>query len=204
MSRGKILFRIVTVLLLAASAGHARGQEQEKILMGAVILNGDTVPSKWLKTVEVVEKMPYYVRRYRAAMDKLRYNVYKVYPYALTAAEVLKDVDSDLAVLDSKDARKAYKKRKEDELNRRFKGELQNFTISQGQILVKLINRQTGRNCYDIIRELKGGFSAVVFQAIALVFENNLKRGYDPQGNDRDIELIVQEIEQNGGMRPVH
>jgi len=72
---------------------------------------------------------------------------------------------------------------------------LSDFTISEGQILVKLIARQTGRPCFHIIKELKGGFSAVVFQSIGLLFNNNLKKEYDPTGRDSEIESIVQELE---------
>jgi hypothetical protein len=71
------------------------------------------------------------------------------------------------------------------------------MTITQGQILVKLINRQTGKNCFGIIRELKGGFSAVVWQSVALLFSNNLKREYDPVDRDREIEYVVAELEAN-------
>jgi hypothetical protein len=83
----------------------------------------------------------------------------------------------------------------ENELKAKFKGQLEDMTISQGQVLVKLINRQTGRNCYSIIKEVKGGFNAVVYQSLALLFNNSLKREYDPAGHDRDMEAIVKELE---------
>src|SRR5690606_16982432 len=83
----------------------------------------------------------------------------------------------------------------EAQLNKRFKGELEDFTINEGIVLVKLINRQTGKNCYAIIRELKGGFSAVIWQSVALLFENNLRREYEPSGRDRTIENLVLELE---------
>jgi len=99
------------------------------------------------------------------------------------------------ARIDDKAERKKYLKSVEKELMQRFRGELENLSISQGQVLVKLISRQTGKNCFGIIQELKGGFSAVVWQSVALLFSNNLKREYDPLDRDRDIEAIVQEIE---------
>jgi hypothetical protein len=133
--------------------------------------------------------------RARQEYETLRYNIFKVYPYSLIAADVLKDVDTKLAKITDKKARKEYLKTVEKELNRRFKGELENLTITQGQLLVKLIDRQTGKNCYSIIKELKGGFSAVVWQAVAILFSNNLKREYDPTGDDKQIEAIVQNIE---------
>src|SRR5690606_27354369 len=147
---------------------------------------------EFVKTAKLPRK---YVRQ-RQRWDRLRYNVYKVYPYAVIAADILKDVDTELVRLeDDKEARKKYLKSLERELNRQFKGELEELTISQGQVLVKLINRQTGKNCFSIIQELKGGFSAVVWQSVALLFSNNLKREYDPENRDKDIEMIVQELE---------
>ena len=86
-------------------------------------------------------------------------------------------------------------------MNKRWKGELQDLTITQGQILVKLIDRQTGKNCFSIIREMKGGFTATLWQGVALLFSNNLKREYDPYGDDRDIETIVQDLEASNYYR---
>lgn len=75
---------------------------------------------------------------------------------------------------------------------------MENLSISQGQILVKLIARQTGKPCYVIVKELKGGFNARIFQGMALLFDNNLRNTYDATGDDAAIEQIVQEIEQRG------
>ena len=76
------------------------------------------------------------------------------------------------------------------------------MSISQGQVLVKLIARQTGRPGYAIVKELKGGFNAGIFQAMALLFDNNLKNKYDPEGEDAAIEQVVQEIEVRGQYEP--
>ena len=59
---------------------------------------------------------------------------------------------------------------------------------------MQLIARETGKPCYEIIQETKGGFNAAVWQALALLFSNNLKRDYDPLDRDADIEQVVQEI----------
>jgi len=177
-----------------------------KIMTGAEIHGTDTIPVFFLNEVVVTEKLTgRALRQYRrearrsekrdAEYARLRYNVYKVYPYAVTAAGLLKGVDEQLNKITDKKEKKAYLKKLETDLNKRFKGELQEFTIQQGIILVKLIDRQTGRNCYSIIQEVKGGFNAVVWQSVALLFSNNLKREYDPLDRDRDIEAIVQEIE---------
>lgn len=181
-----------------AQIGHGRN---DTLKVGIVVIGNDTIPHHWLPETTIHAKAPRWLvkelrkRRERdAANQRLRYNVYTVYPYALAAAYITHDVDSVLNTLPDKAAKKAYKKRKEDELNRRFKHELTNLTIQQGQILVKLIARETGKPCYEIIQEMKGGFNAAIWQAVALLFSNNLKRDYDPLDRDADIEQVVQEI----------
>ena len=178
----------------------------DTILLGAVVQGHDTIPMIFLPDVYVTEKMPKRLakeiarrhaeaERRRQEYEQLRYNVFVVYPYAVIAAEVLKDVDGNLSRINDKSDRKKYLKSVEKELNQRFKGKLEDLTITQGQILVKLIDRQTGKNCYSIIRELKGGFSAVIWQSVALLFSNNLRREYDPTDRDKDIETIVRSVE---------
>ncbi|MBL7718661.1 MAG: DUF4294 domain-containing protein [Flavipsychrobacter sp.] len=172
--------------------------QDRPILVSAVVEGRDTIPFVYLDEFTLIDKLPKHLAKKQAAFNRLKYNVYKVYPYAVIAADVLKDVDANLARLQNdKKKRKEYLKSVEQELNKRFKGELENLTISQGQVLVKLINRQTGKNCFHIIQELKGGFSAVVWQSVALLFSNSLKKEYDPQGSDREMEMIVAELESD-------
>jgi hypothetical protein len=193
---------ILVLLLALQSAEKAFGQRHaaaDSIRLGAVIENGDTIAMVFLPEYTVLGAMPRRLARQLARQEarnnQLRSNVYKVYPYAVTAAEILKDVDGNLEKLPDKKARKVYLKTIEKRLNQRFKGELEDLTIQQGQILVRLIDRQTGKNCFSLIQELKGGFSAVIWQSVALLFSNNLKREYDPADRDRDIEQIVKELE---------
>jgi hypothetical protein len=204
----RILFLLL--ILLPTLWGSAGAQVKEKgpndtLAVGRIVLGADTLAHAWLREVTIRAKAPRWLvkqrrreRRDENAYSQLRYNVYKVYPYAVAASFILHDVDSVLALLQSKEAKKQYKLRKEAELNRQFKDELTNMTISQGQVLVKLIARQTGKPCYEIVKELKGGFNATLWQAVALLFSNNLKSGYDPEGEDAAIEGIVQEIEARG------
>jgi hypothetical protein len=108
-----------------------------------------------------------------------------VYPYAVAAAFILKDVDSVLNSLYSKEAKKQFKRNKENELNRKFKEELKNLSIEQGQVLVKLIARETGKPCYEIVKEMKGGLNAAIWQTVAVLFNNNLRNHYDAEGGGR-------------------
>ncbi|MBS1584528.1 MAG: DUF4294 domain-containing protein [Bacteroidetes bacterium] len=198
MLRSLVYISLVFLLLAATIAplGAQTRTARDTILLGAVVEGKDTIPMIFLPDVYKTDRMLKKFAKERRKYDMLYYNVYKVYPYAVTAADVLKDVDVNLAKIgDHRDARKAYLKTVERELNKRFKGELEDLTISQGQVLVKLIDRQTGKNCYGIIKELKGGFSAVIWQSVALIFNNSLKREYDPNGDDKDMEGIVRELE---------
>jgi hypothetical protein len=183
------------LLLLSFRSAAQQKSSTDTILLGAVIENGDTIANVFLDDFELLDRLPKKWARRQAQYNRLRYNVYKTYPYAVIAAGVLKDVNEKLAMIPEEKAKKAYMKSIERELKAKFKGDLENLTISQGQVLVKLINRQTGRNCYSIIKEVKGGFNAVVYQSVALLFSNNLKKAYDPEGDDRDIESVVRELE---------
>lgn len=198
--------------IVSITQSKAQYQHNDSNLVEAIIVGNDTIPIVYLAEVVVYEHLtPAQRRRLRrqerreerrqerdeAAYARLRYNVYKVYPYANIAAYLLKDVHANLEKMPDKNQRKKYLKNVEKELNKRFKGELEQFTISQGIVLVKLINRQTGRSCFDIIQEVKGGFNAVVWQGVALVFSNNLRREYDPKDRDKEIEGIVLELEAN-------
>ncbi len=186
-------------LFAAAPVVAQQHSSADSIMLGAVVENKDTIAMIYLPEFIKTERLTAReVRRYAKQREydaTLRYNVYKVYPYAVIAADLLKNVDTDLDKIDGRSERKAYLKSVEKELNKRFKGELEDLTITQGQILVRLIDRQTGKNCYSIIQEVKGGFSAVIWQSVALIFSNNLKREYDPTDRDKDIEAVVRELE---------
>ena len=192
----KLLPHILILMLCCSFRLFAQQKSAtDTILLGAVIEGKDTIPMVFLEDVDILDRLPRKWAKKQAAYNRLRYNVYKTYPYAVIAAGVLKDVYGYLELIPEKKDRKKYMKLVEKDLKSKFKGELENLTISQGQVLVKLINRQTGRNCYSIIKEVKGGFNAVVYQSVALLFNNNLKKAYDPTGDDKDIEMIVRELE---------
>lgn len=86
-------------------------------------------------------------------------------------------------------------KQVEDELMDEYGEELKKLTISQGKILIKLVDRETGESSYDIVTEFRGEFRAIFYQAFARFFGLNMKEKYDPEGNDREIENIVKMIE---------
>lgn len=203
MGRSISAFFIVIMLCLFSRAGVFAQTKHglDSIPVSAIVVDGDTIPSITLRIVEVIDKLPKKFRKQREAWTRLRNAVYVTYPYAVQASRILKDVNSRLATLHDKKDRKAYLAGVEKQMKAQFGDKLENLSIYQGRILMKLINRQTGQNCYEIIKELKGGFSARMWQTVAFFFGGNLKSEYDLENEDKDIEAIVQEIEIYRGSR---
>jgi hypothetical protein len=160
----------------------------------AKVRNGDTIPQIVLPEFKVkgfaIYRSPADQRRF----DKLVRHVKRVYPYARLAGIKLKEYDAMMAGLSEKEQKKLYK-RAENELKEQFGDELKALTFTQGRILLKLVDRETGTPTYHIVRELRGNFVAFFWQNLSRLFGYNLKEKYDPQGKDRDIELIVRMIE---------
>ncbi|MEN9525402.1 MAG: hypothetical protein RLZZ256_786 [Bacteroidota bacterium] len=128
---------------------------------------------------------------------RLRNAVYVTYPYARIAGATINDIAKNLEPLSERRARKKYLESREKQLRKEFADPLTNLSVYQGKILMKLINRQTGNNCYDILKEYKGGMNARLYQTVAFFFGGNLKQDWSPENNstDRDIENIIREID---------
>jgi hypothetical protein len=185
---------VLSLLCLQLPAAAQQRTATDTVAVRAVISGTDTIPSITLAIVEVVDRLPKRLRKERARWTRLRNAVYVTYPYAVTASRVLKDVGSELEKIPDKKRRKAYLASKEKELKDQFSNKLENLSVYQGKVLMKLIHRETGENCYEIIKELKGGFNARVYQTVAFFFGGNLKSEFNTQ-DDKDIEMIVQEIQ---------
>jgi hypothetical protein len=130
---------------------------------------------------------------------RLRNAVYVTYPYAKRAGSVLNDINQQLTGVTDKEKRKECIKSREKELKKEFTDPLTNLSVYQGKVLMKLINRETGNNCYEIIKEYKGGLTARVYQTVAFFFSSNLKQSYDASGDDAEIEKIVLEVQRMYG-----
>lgn len=128
--------------------------------------------------------------------NRLRNAVYVCYPYARIAGNTINQINRDAEALGKKKDKKALIKAKEKELKKQFADPLTNLSVYQGKVLMKLINRQTGNNCYDILKEYKGGLSARLYQTVAFFYGGSLKQDYNLKDNfDRDIENFVREID---------
>ncbi|MNK14820.1 hypothetical protein D3C87_329510 [compost metagenome] len=164
--------------------------KNDTIRVASTNVDGEMIP--WIPLNEVII---YGTRIFKSAADqaafnRLRYNVMKVMPYALFAKRRYEQLERDLAVTGDKKEQKKLVKQCDKEIKEMFNREIKELTITQGQILTKLIDREVGRTTYDIIKETKGGVTAFVYQSVARVVGHNLKSTYSPQ-EDRDIESII-------------
>jgi hypothetical protein len=132
-----------------------------------------------------------FYRRY----DRLVLNLKKVHPYAVIVRERLGQVNNELAAIKDEKERKKYLKEVEKNVLGEFEDDMRNMTITQGKLLIKLIDRETRNTSYELIKEYRGGLSAAFWQGIARIFGTNLKAEYDPYGEDALIELIIMDIE---------
>lgn len=161
--------------------------------------DGDTIPSSNLPPVIVNCRLNREWRNYWANWTRLRNAVYVTYPYAKAASRIMNEINARLVNVTDNKKRKIIIKSREKELKKEFTDKLTQLSIYQGKVLMKLINRETGNNCYEIINEYKGFISATFWQTVAIVFGSNLKQSYDPLDRDNEMEKIVKDVEKMYG-----
>jgi hypothetical protein len=198
-----ILFSLI--LLTAASGQTDTIKQKNDTLPGRVYLlqkvkrNGETLPEIEIKVVSVVgrQKGSTYRRtisQYRK-YERLIYNIKRAYPYAMMVRLRLDKVNQDLSEITDEKERRKYIRDFEKEVFNEYEDDMREMTITQGRLLIKLIDRETQNTSYDLIKQYRGGLTAAFWQGIARIFGTNLKDEYDPYGQDVLIELIVQDIE---------
>ncbi len=169
----------------------------DTIIVPAVFYNNEIVSYKEESMIWVSKLSGSKLLKSIEEWTRLRNAVYVTYPYAKIAGATINDINKNAEAIESKKEKKKYIKSREKDLKKEFGEPLTNLSVYQGKILMKLINRQTGNNCYEIIKEYKGGLNARLYQTMAWFVGGNLKQEWDLKENkiDRDIENIVKEID---------
>lgn len=164
--------------------------KNDSIKVAVTQLNGEFVPWVLLPDANIRDMRVFKTPEDRAAYNRLRYNVLKVLPYARFAGDRYRKLQRDLATTSDRRQQKEMVKACEKEIKELFNKQIKNLTITQGEILIKLVQRETGNTSFELLKQLKGGFKAFMFQSAARVFGHDLKETYDPE-QDRDIEAIL-------------
>lgn len=174
----------------------------DSTIIDYIIIKGDSVPRKSINLDEVVllHKLKFENSEERIRYLILRRKTLKVYPYAKMAADRLDSLTKHLATLTKNRDKQRYTKKIQKYIEGEFSDELKKMSRTEGQILVKLIHRQTGRTAFDLIKELRSGWRAFWYNTTASMFDISLKREFDPVNEKEDylIEDILQRNFQSG------
>lgn len=186
---------IIVILLLAVSV--AKAQQSGGIVMFGTVYQGDTIPMQYLDVVTISGYVCPLSEAEKRKYKKLIKNVKVVYPYAKQAGKLLDRYTIVLQQAKNDSQRKKIMKQAEKEIENKFGPSLKKLNRSQGKILIRLIDRETGSDSYALVKELRGSFRAAFYQTLGKLFGYNLRSKYDPENNseDRIIERIIYGIE---------
>ena len=169
-----------------------------------LIIKGDTITGQSIDLEEVVilPRLRLNTNEERRHYLILQRKTLKVYPYAKLAAERLETLNARMADVKSKRQRKKYTRMVQKFVENEFADKLKKFTITEGQILIKLIHRQTGETAFDLIKELRSGWRAFWYNNTAKLFDMSLKIPFDPEVEEEDflIEDILQRQFDKGNL----
>ncbi len=187
-----IVILISVVIIFTVAINQEIHAQSKNVPAQIEVIDGDTTYLHTLKPFVVFQ----FKKRPDRKTRRLIRNIKKAYPYAKLAGKKLYEYNNVLKNIPNENERKALMEKAEKELKAEFSADLKKLTFSQGRILLKLIDRETGNTSFELVKELRGSFSAFVWQSFARVFGLNLKANYDPYGKDKKIEDIVQLIEK--------
>ncbi len=194
------IYKYIGILLFVTLSFTLSGQSRDSIqtpikYLEKKLIGDDTLPHISIDEVQVVPPWRFTSRRQRKRYSRLVINIKKTLPYARLAKSRLAEIEAALDTIKGERKKKEFVKAAEKDLFEEFEKPLRKLTFSQGRMLIKLIDRETGDTSYELIKDLKGGFSAFMWQTVARLFGSNLKSEYDQNGDDAMIEHIILKID---------
>ena len=184
------VIKTILILLMVQLTSSLAAQDSFTIPK-VVVVGSDTIHNYAMKQVYIFPWHKFKRPRDEAKYRRLVYNLKKVYPYAIMARNMLISMEAEVSKIKGKREREIYIKNAEKRLRAEFEEPLKKLTISQGKLLLKLIDRETGRTTYSIVRELRGSFSAFFWQSLARLFGSNLKSTFDAEGDDKYLNRLI-------------
>lgn len=194
LERVLILFIVILLLNNIGIAQTSLGEGQG-YLVNAKVIDGDTMPHINLRQVIIIPPRTFTNEKDKQRYRKLIRNLKKVLPYSRMAGKIFREIHDELPNYKTEKEKNKFIKKKDKELKAEFEGELRNLTISQGRLLIKLIDRETDYTTYEVIKDLRGSVSAFMWQSVARIFGSNLKSEYDAEFEDKYIEEIIIQID---------
>ncbi len=199
----KLIFSILAILFLITDISGQKDTSKSKTdtiptrayLIQNVKRDGVTMPEIEIKEVTVVGRPRSAKRNEYRKYERLILNIKRVYPYALMVRRRLDQVNEAMKNIPDEKSRKAYMKDVEKDVFAEYEDDMRQMTMTQGRLLIKLIDRETQNTSYELIKDYRGKLTAAFWQGIARIFGTNLKEEYDAFGEDALIELIIMEID---------
>ncbi len=168
-------------------------QQPDGEILEYIVENGDTIYIDNIQASKVYDRLPKMKGREWRKYYRLVHNFSKAYPYALVARKLVQEADSTIAADNLKRGkREKYINGVQKELFDVFESQMRKLTVSQGALIMKLVDREVGKSSYNIIKDYKSGITAGFWQGIARIFGTSLKKPYDPEGEDAATEELVQ------------
>ena len=187
----RILIFILPIFFITRSISQNKKYDDTDLL---IMVEGDSIATKSIDLKEITIYSPL---NFKSIDDQIRYytlkrKTLKVYPYALLASKRLEKLNSRLSLIKTRDQKKKYARVVERFMEKEFSNELKKLTRSEGQILIKLIYRETGLTVYKLVKKLRNGFRALSYNSLAKIFDISIKTQYNPTINDEDA--IIEDI----------
>lgn len=186
---------LIFTLYSISQISFLNGQDLDSIhFVEQIVVDGETLILQKIPEVEIMDHGKFMSSDEKRQFYKLKRNLLKVYPYAMYAVNLYNEIQDETDDLKRRKKRKFIKER-EKYVREQFEEDVRHFTKSQGHLFVDLINRETGGNCYDVIKEVKSGFVAFNWQRIGLLFGYDLKKTYNPTDpKNADLEMMLSMI----------
>jgi hypothetical protein len=200
MKKFSLAILMLTILIYQAKAQEGYDYTDKIQVLYGVVFNGDTIPLLNVPEISITG------HKFNTQQDEYWYNYYlkrvkKVYPYYEIARTVVKELEEEKANAKKKQF-KSYKKDKKEELMGEFEKELRDLKVSEGKVLVKMINRETGSDFYELIKEYNGGLKAWIYNIAANHYDYDLKEAYNPTAEEnRMLELAIKQVLNNNQSR---
>lgn len=188
--------RCVKYIIIAfmMCCGFSKATAQVAVRVDSVVYNGDTIPRVTFPTLHKFPPKQHKNAKAQRKYERLVYNVKRVYPLARLVRQTILETYELLQLLPESE-REAHLKRVEKGIIEQYGKQIKKLSRTQGRLLVKLVDRECNNTGYAITKAFLGHTRANIYQGIALVFGNSLTKRYDPEGEDKEVERIVLQIE---------
>lgn len=188
------LLNIFSALVLLSNVSWGQTHSGlDIIVLEQVIVGEDTLPAVTLQPIEIKPKIG--ISDIAELDVRMKYHARKAYPYAIRVSRIIHEIDEELSKLEGRRAQKKYLNSTEKLLKDRFKQDVKDLSRTQGRILIKLVERETGQTVHELISLYRSDVKAGWWQFLAKRFDLNIKDVMDEEGEDAALEAYIQHLD---------